>query len=119
MPRSRRSGGCGISKVRWFPILAAAIVADANAWYSASTGTTDGDYVGVGFFAVFAFGAFRRWRSGRDRFHLIAAAGAVVALGTTALREQDPTNRSFLVSYVVFVLFCFLGSILSRCFADR
>lgn len=28
MPRSRRSGACGISKVRWFPILAAAIVAD-------------------------------------------------------------------------------------------
>jgi hypothetical protein len=94
--------------------LAAAVVADANVWYSVSRGTNEGDYLGAGFFAVFAFGGFSRWRSGRDRFHLAAATGAAVALALIAIRDVYPFNWACLPSYVVFILACILGSLLSH-----
>ena len=94
--------------------MTCALAASANVWYFVSTGTNEGDYIGVGFFAVFAVGAFRRWTLGRDRFHLVTSAGAVVALGVMALHRTYRFDPGYVLPYLLFILFCVLGSILSR-----
>ena len=113
--RGSRAHSIGLSDIRWFPILACALAADADLWYSVSTGTNEGDYIGIGFFGVFAVGAIRRWRLGGDRFHLITSAGAVVALGAMAFRKSGRFDPAHVLSYLAFLLSCVLGSILSRC----
>ena len=115
MPRSHRSNAFGISRIRWYPILAAAVVADVNIWYSASTGTTKGDSLGIGFFAVFALGGLRRWISGRDRFHLAVTAGAIIALVMTIeFHDLYRSGGICLPAYAAFILSCVLGSVLSH-----
>jgi len=101
----------GFSDIRWFPILACSLVAGADLWYSVSTGKNDGKYVGIGFFAVFAVGAFQRWRLRGDRFHLVTIAGAVMVLFALALRNTDRFDRGQVLPYLAFILFCVLGSI--------
>jgi hypothetical protein len=76
-------------RIRWFPILTCAFVAGVSVWYFTSRGTNEGDSIGIGFFAFFGVDALRRWILRRDRFYLIAGAGAVVALSVMALCETD------------------------------
>lgn len=115
MPRSHRPNRLGISSIRWYPILAAAVVADANVWYAVSTGTTEGDALGIGFFAVFALGGLRRWVWGRDPFHLAATAGAIASLVITIeSRFFYRCGGICIPAYAVFVLSCVLGSLLSH-----
>lgn len=98
-------------RIRWAPILACSVVGFANAWYSASTSRSEGDDLGMGFFAVFAIGAVRRWDLRRDRFYLFAAAGAVAALAVMVIRRIGFFDPGFVPAYVLFVLFCLIGSI--------
>jgi len=104
----------GCSDIRWFPILTCALVADADVWYSVSTGTNEGSSIGIGFFAVFAIGAFRKWCVGRDPFHLVIIAGAAVALCAMVLRKTGWFDPCPVFPYLVFILFCVSGSILSH-----
>jgi hypothetical protein len=114
MAQELQSPRFALSDIRWFPILTCALVADASAWYSVAMGTNDGDSIGLGFFAVFGIDALRRWIRRRDRFHMVAGWGAVVALGVMALRETDRFDPSHLLPYLLFILFSVLGSVLSH-----
>lgn len=114
MTQELQSPRFALSDVRWFPILTCAFVACASVWYFRPRGTNEGDPIGIGFFAVFGVDALRRWIRRRDRFHLVAGWGAVVALGVMALRETDRFDPSHLLPYLLFILFSVLGSVLSH-----
>ena len=94
---------------RWFPILLAALVADVNFWYFASTGDNDADYLGIGLFLLFLVWWMRRLLQRPSARYGVAALGSVAALAMMVLREVGTFDRGYIPPYAVFVVFSFLA----------
>ena len=97
---------------RWFPLLLAALVADVNFWYFASTGENDADYLGIGLFLIFLVLWLRRLLQKPSARNGVAALGSVLALVLMVLRQTGTFDRGYIPPYLVFAVFSFIAGAL-------
>jgi hypothetical protein len=94
---------------RWFPILVAGLVADANFWYFASTGENEADYVGLALFALFALYGIVALARGAPRRGVIAVIGSLAAALLMILRQTGAYRGGYIPPYAVFILAVAIG----------